>query len=388
MSPEGELPSPVPPAAAPGRSASSSGDAPAEDSLSSWYEAAPAEEPAPQWYAPPAEDLGHEPQHAAAEAVVETSWEPEPDVEAPPPAPRKAAPRKAAKKAAPKKATPAKAAKATKRANPVKTAEAVPTKRAPRKATPRTVAPRPVETTEVTTTAPPETEAWTTAEGDYPAGLQELLVADPAAPVTVVPARRRSRAVGFVLVVVVLMLAGAAALGAAAYNERKVSTYTSKAVVLVDQPFVIAASRDQGIVLKLSALRVRYASQIASTNFAQQVADRAALPIGVVRQELSAQLPSLGLQLVLLAKGGDPETTRRVASAAAQVLIENNEAQQAAIHVKPELVVKLSVVTPAERGKLLEPDHKRSAELGAGAAVAVLLAAGLIRSATRRRDDT
>ena len=67
---------------------------------------------------------------------------------------------------------------------------------------------------------------------------------------------------------------------------------------------------------------------------------------------------------------------------------EHNEAQQAAIHVKPELVVKLSVVTPAERGKLLEPDHKRSAELGAGAAVAVLLAAGLIRSATRRRDGT
>jgi hypothetical protein len=369
----------------------SSSDVQAEDSLSSWYQAAPAEEPEPQWYAPPAEALGHEPQHAEPEPVDASSWEPEPEaepvVDAPPPAPRKAAPRKAAKKAAPKKTAPTKAAKATKRANPVKDVGAVPTKRAPRKAPPRKAAPRPVETTEVTTTAVPETEVWTTAEGDYPAGLQELLV-EPTAPVTVVPARRRSRVVGFVLVVVVLMLAGAAALGAAAYNERKVSTYTSRAVVLVDQPFVIAASRDQGIVLKLSALRVRYASQIASTNFAQQVADRAALPIGVVRQELSAQLPALGLQLVLLAKGGDPETTQRVASAAAQVLIENNEAQQAAIHVKPELVVKLSVVTPAERGKLLEPDHKRSAELGAGAAVAVLLAAGLIRSATRRRDGT
>jgi hypothetical protein len=238
------------------------------------------------------------------------------------------------------------------------------------------------EAPERTTTWPGEPEpVW--AEQAEPDQEWALLEEDEE------PAERRPRRVlGVLLALFSVLVAAAVGLGAAAYNESRADTYVSRAGVLVDQTAAIALARDQNLLVKLSALRVRYASIVASTSFQDQVASEAGLRRGQVRGALGTLLPPVSLQVILVARTGDPKTSEAIAATAAAQLIKRNLDEQKAASIPNRLQVRLVLVTAAEPGTRMGPDHKRSAELGAAAFVAILVFAALARTGLRRRPRT
>lgn len=263
--------------------------------------------------------------------------------------PVKRAPRKAAKKVPPKKAAPRKA----------------PAKKAP----PRTLPPAEPPLHEG---APPTDVPFTT----LPADPAPVAVAEP-------PRSRRGRAVA--LVVLVLLLAGAAGFGVAAYNESRPDTFVSRAVLLIDQQPALTYAKDDGLVLKLGQLRIKYRDMVTSTTFARDVAQRTGYSAGLVHSTLSAQAAPQSLLLTVTSTSPDRTVPESVAQAAAELLSNEAEATQRREKVPPAVRITLTVVSPAQPAAQLSASRRRSEQLGLGAALGVLLAAALIRDLTRRQ---
>jgi hypothetical protein len=247
--------------------------------------------------------------------------------------------------------------------------------------------------TEVPEQAPERATTW---PGEPEAAWEEPVEAEPVVqqewvlPEDEVDEEERAprRFLGVLLALFSVIVAAAVGFGAAAYNESRADSYVSRSGVLVDQTAAIALARDQALLVKLSALRVRYASIVASTSFQDEVAAQAGVRKGQVRGALGTLLPPVSLQVIIVARTGEPKVSEAIAGAAADLLIKRNDAEQKAASIPPRLQVKLVLVTPAEAGTRIGPDHKRSAELAAGAFVAVLVFAALARAGLRRRPRT
>ncbi|MDP9181233.1 MAG: hypothetical protein M3P04_00475, partial [Actinomycetota bacterium] len=213
---------------------------------------------------------------------------------------------------------------------------------------------------------------------------------EPPAPVAPLPAPppaapRRSRLALVLVVLLTLILAGAAALGAAAWNESRPDVYQSQAALLIDQEPAITYAKDERLLVKLGALRVRFADQVRTTTFSQTLSSITGIPSGRIHGALSAQAPPFSLLLRVTARSTDPALPQPVADAAARELSEQLAAQQIELGVPPRARITLTLVSPAQQSALSEPSRRRSAELGLGAFGAVVLAAALLYDLSRRR---
>lgn len=85
--------------------------------------------------------------------------------------------------------------------------------------------------------------------------------------------------------VLFVLVAGAAALAA----RGGATTYTSTALLSLDEPRAIAEAGDGGVLAKLSALRFKYAGLVGTDLLAGPVATALNVPIGELRGHLSAQ---------------------------------------------------------------------------------------------------
>ena len=196
---------------------------------------------------------------------------------------------------------------------------------------------------------------------------------------------RRGRAGLVALLVLVVLLAVGAGLGAAARVESRPDRFRAAAVVQIDQEPAVSRARDNGLLVKLVSLRIKYAGLVTTTTFGTALADEAALPRGAVAGAVSAVLPPNSLLMQVVGTGRDRNTAIAVAQGAADKLVNDLATEQAGLGIPPGQRVTLTVVSPAESASKVQPLRKDALRDAAAAAGAVLVVGLALVVAWRRR---
>jgi hypothetical protein len=153
--------------------------------------------------------------------------------------------------------------------------------------------------------------------------------------------------------------------------------YYSQATVLIDNPLAIATAHDDAPILKLNALRLKYASLANTPAILVPAAQAAGLPVAEI--DRAATFPS-GAALVLLvaAKTGSPRLSTQVAEAVANqiVLYVQHEHEQYNIPAQDRFV--FTVVGHAYNGRKVSPSRSRAATTALGVGLGGLAIAYLI----------
>jgi hypothetical protein len=186
--------------------------------------------------------------------------------------------------------------------------------------------------------------------------------------------------------VVVLALAVAAGGAVAARHQSGAARYRSTAVLLIDQEPGLTRARDNGIVVKLSTLRIKYVDLLTTAGFARQLAATLSLPPASLAGALGGVAPPQSLLLSVSALSPDRARARVIAQGAADKLAADLDAEQTALHLPTTDRVTLTVVTPAAQGAKVAPLRQDALRQGAAAGgVVLVLGLGLILLARRRR---
>lgn len=195
---------------------------------------------------------------------------------------------------------------------------------------------------------------------------------------------RPARGFPVALSLVVLLVALAAGVGAAAVLESRPAVYHSQAVLLMDQEPALTASGDEGLLNKLTRLRIKYVDLVGTTVFSDGLAPTLDLPSARLHAALGASAPLSSLLLTVTADDHDATGARRIAQGAAEQLRDQLSAQQGANGVKPDEQVTFTIVSPATSGTKTAPSHRRALLVG-GVVLAAVLAGGLVLLDVLRR---
>jgi hypothetical protein len=154
---------------------------------------------------------------------------------------------------------------------------------------------------------------------------------------------------------------------AAASVLRQPARYSSRAVLVIDQPGLIARSLSEGVLVKLNQLRTKYALLARTVQVTKPVADKTGLPPGLIAGAINVSLPGPSLIMVVEAKTGQPPISRVVADAAAEQLVALVKAEQDAAKpaIAPESRILLTIAAPAQPGVKILPTRDRAMTVGA-----------------------
>lgn len=194
------------------------------------------------------------------------------------------------------------------------------------------------------------------------------------------------RPIAVTLAVLAFVLAGAVG----AYGERhRGLTYASNEVLFIDQPLVIAASKDAGTIDKLARLRSQYAALLQTGVVADDIASRTGRSPGDVSSSVSALPAPTSLLIVLTAQDRDRAKAVALASASGDALIQYAATSQAQAGVPTAQRVVLSVVTPAHGAHTVTRGKRAVATvavvLGLLGAALVYVVISLLGAGLRRR---
>jgi capsular polysaccharide biosynthesis protein len=176
-----------------------------------------------------------------------------------------------------------------------------------------------------------------------------------------------------------LVLLGLGALAAglivgvlAAFATRSTTpTFQSQALLEIDQPHALAVSADDGVIAKLSRLRFKYAGLLRTQTFAEPIATKLALPVGLVANALYSGVDPETLVIAIGAKTHNRDQTQKIAIAGAQELINYTKREQAKLNIPVADEVSFTLVTPASPAVKVSPTHKRIVLVALGAFVFV-----------------
>lgn len=201
--------------------------------------------------------------------------------------------------------------------------------------------------------------------------------------------RRAAGRPGGHLVLVAVAIAVLVGAAAALYEATRPATYRSTAVLLIDQPGVVASSQDDGIITKLSRLRVRYVDIVGTTAFEQPLAQQVALPLSEVHSAVQATYDLQSLLVRIIVTLPRAEDARRVAQAAAQLLVGYTQQEQSSAGIPDKERVTFTIVSPADTVDQVTPDRGRAILIGAvvfaGLGVAGVLGAEMVRRQAEMR---
>lgn len=188
-----------------------------------------------------------------------------------------------------------------------------------------------------------------------------------------------------VAVLAVLAFTGFATAGALVVG-RQTQRYSSTALLAIDQPLLVAGSRDAGPVEKLSRLRLQYAGLMRTDTVAVPVGEEVGLASAVVASRLSATAVPNSLLIAVTASGPTAEAARRLAGAAAVQLVSYAQLSQDRYSIPSGQQIVLTVVSEARDGAAVRRSDRTVATVAAflGLVGAALVLA--IASLVRRRD--
>ena len=156
------------------------------------------------------------------------------------------------------------------------------------------------------------------------------------------------------------VLAGLVVAGAtAALVRNEDSEYVSTAVLQIDQPGLFR-TESEGLIVKLSRLRVRYRDLMMTETIITPAARRLKVRGGVVRSALTVSVPRDALTLFVTAKTEDPELSKRIAQTVAAEVGRQAEAEQKAAKVPANDQVALKVIDKADTTSRIQPSLTRA----------------------------
>jgi capsular polysaccharide biosynthesis protein len=197
--------------------------------------------------------------------------------------------------------------------------------------------------------------------------------------------RRFSLAV-LIAAVIAGVLAGA--LGASAVLRQE-ARFASRSVLLIDQTNAIVAAAGEGPVVKLNALRTKYALLAKTRRVTAGVAQRTGFPEGAVAAAINITVPGPSLLMIVEARTNDPDRARVIADATAEELSALVRSEMEAAKIPEAERIVMSVVAPAQRGVKFEPSRGRAMTIGFISGLISLLGivviAETVRTVRRRR---
>lgn len=166
---------------------------------------------------------------------------------------------------------------------------------------------------------------------------------------------------------------------------RQPAIYQSTAIMLIDQPLELARG-DAGVVVKLNALRGKYAALVTTSEILAPAAKLAGFSVGTMRGAQLPLYPPNSLTMLPIARTDDPLKAQKIAQATADTLARYVADEQAATGLDPAQRISLRIVQNAPVGRKTSPVATRAQQVAAvsGAAGLLLGYVGLqLRSARR-----
>jgi capsular polysaccharide biosynthesis protein len=185
--------------------------------------------------------------------------------------------------------------------------------------------------------------------------------------------RRVARALGMkprlaivlgLVVALLLSIAGAMSVLHAAV------TYNSTAVMLIDDPPALATAGDDGQLLKLDALRLKYQALVSTDLIAQPVATELGLPVGDVLGSTSAVVPYQSLLMDVTGTWSTPGMAQRLAQATANEVTKFVKYEAEVYNIPAVDRYTFIVIDPATAATADRPSHAHALTLAVGLAVA------------------
>ncbi|MCU1449463.1 MAG: hypothetical protein JWP02_1633 [Acidimicrobiales bacterium] len=170
-----------------------------------------------------------------------------------------------------------------------------------------------------------------------------------------------------------LLLAALGGSAGAVIALRQSPKYSSHAVLLIDQPVLIAEAKDEGLIRKLSLLRFKYAALIKTPGIAGIAAQQLALPEPEVAAAVGASATPESLVLVATAEADTPRAAVRIADGIAAAVVTYADEEQRSYSVPANARYQFSVVAGASNAVKIQPQRKRAVQAAFGLG-AVLLA--------------
>jgi hypothetical protein len=226
--------------------------------------------------------------------------------------------------------------------------------------------------TTTTTTGPDQDRGGATRQDADPAGARRLAPGPRVVSLQGVWERLGTPFLRSVVAAVVFALVAAAAAGTVALTRP--ATYRSQAILLIDQPAAVAVAPDEGVLLKLTTLRAKYAALAGTSDVLQGAARLSNLDTGTVAHDSQVGFGQNALTMASQGLSPDPATARLVAQDVGQALSIYVSSEQAALRIPPVDRVTLTVIQPAGAAVKISPTKRRVAAV----AVIALLVGGLL----------
>lgn len=163
------------------------------------------------------------------------------------------------------------------------------------------------------------------------------------------------------------------------------TVYTSKTVMLIDDPYKLATAGDNGEFINLSALRVKYASLIPTSAIAGPVARRTGLPVTEVQTAVSGNVPLQSLLLDVNAAWSNSAKARQLSKATADEVTAYVKQENATYDIPPNDRFTLTTLDPAAPATASKPSNSRALAVGAGFAVLGFLIGFCLTQLVRNR---
>lgn len=160
----------------------------------------------------------------------------------------------------------------------------------------------------------------------------------------------------------------AGALGALASLHGPVF-YTSKTVMMIDDPTQLASSGSQNEYVTLDELRYKYAGLVNTDVIAGPVATSLHLPVGSVIGSVSAEVPTLSLLMDVDASASTPQEAQTLAQAVANEVTSYVRAEDVQYQIPPPQQFTFNTVDPASAAIAQRPSTGKALTLAIGLAV-------------------
>ena len=177
------------------------------------------------------------------------------------------------------------------------------------------------------------------------------------------------------LVLAVLLAIGAGLVGWN-LNSAGTTVYSSRTVMAIDQPYGIATAGDEGILLKLETLRIKYQGLASTDAIAGPVATKLGLPITDVLAATSVALPADSLLLVVTGTWTNAADAQHLSSAMAAEInsyVKAENAQYVVPAADQFIIQTVDPTTPATAST--SSSHRKSAADAVALALVTLIVA-------------
>ncbi|MBV9486251.1 MAG: hypothetical protein JO246_09365 [Frankiaceae bacterium] len=155
-------------------------------------------------------------------------------------------------------------------------------------------------------------------------------------------------AITAILALALALMAGA---GAALYQKSRPANYLSVAVLLIDQPLVVAQTPDAAPLQKLQLLRYQYIGLLKTETIAVPVARQVGnISVGQVENDLVGSADPLSFTITIAATADNPSESNLVAQAAVSQLTSYVDKSQQHLGVPVTSRVVLTELTPPHAG--------------------------------------